>query len=342
MAELEFENHMRAADALMWTIEGDPVLRSTITAVSVLDRPPDWEALRASVARAVAVVPRLHQRVVEPPVGPPQWVDVADVDLDYHLRRIAVPEPPTLRTVLDMAAVDDMAGFDRARPLWEFTVVEGLEGNQAAFIQKIHHALSDGIGAVRLASELFDFERASLPRTTPPFVVDTRSDWASIARRGWRDATSGVACGLSRAIPTLANAAREFLLRPGMAMGDTVATIRSVARLLAPVSEPLSPIMRGRSLRLHFDAFDVDLEALKRAAAGSSLNDAFLAAVTGGLHRYHGRHDHDVHELRMTMPVSIRAEGDPLGGNRFVPVRFALPIDTADPRERMHEVGTLA
>lgn len=342
MADLEFERHMRAADALMWTIERDPVLRSTITAVSVLDRPPDWEALRASVARAVAVVPRLHQRVVEPPIGPPQWVDVADVDLAYHLRRVAAPDPPTFRTVLDMAAVDAMAGFDRARPLWEFTVVEGLGGGQAAFVQKIHHALTDGIGAMRLAGELFDAERAPLPRGGTPSIAGASGGWMAVARRGWVDAASGVSRALTGTVPGLANAAREFMLHPATVAGETTALVRSAGKLLAPVTEPLSPIMRQRSLSWHFDAFDVDLEALKRAAGESSLNDAFLAAAAGGLHRYHLRHGHDVEQLRMTMPVSIRAESDPLGGNRFVPVRFPLPVGIPDPAERMRALGRVA
>lgn len=342
MAELEFESHMRAADALMWTIENDPVLRSTIAAVSLLDRSPDWDALRAAVQRAAAVVPRLHQRVVEPPVGPPQWVDVERVDFDYHLRRAAVPEPCTFEAVLHLAAVDAMAGFDRARPLWEFTVVDGLAGGQAALIQKIHHALTDGVGAIRLAGELFDGERTPLPRSEAPPWAATSDSWRAVAQRGSGDLASSVARTAGAAVPALGNATREFLMRPGNAIVEAVAVVRSAAKLLAPVSAPLSPVMRGRSFGLHFDAFDVDLPTLRAAAGDCSLNDAFLAALAGGLHRYHARHGHEVEQLRMTMPVSIRAEGDPLGGNRFVPVRFALPIAIANPTERMHELGRLA
>jgi hypothetical protein len=100
--------------------------------------------------------------------------------------------------------------------------------------------------------------------------------------------------------------------------------------------------MRGRSPNWHFDAFDVELAAIKAAAGDRSVNDAFLAAVAAGLHRYHQRHGCEIDELRVTMPVSIRTERDPLGGNRFVPVRFALPVHVSDPQERMRVLGDLS
>jgi hypothetical protein len=84
-------------------------------------------------------------------------------------------------------------------------------------------------------------------------------------------------------------------------------------------------------------------EALAAAhAAGGTLNDAFLAAVAGGLHRYHEVHGATAERLRVTMPINLRATDDTLGNNRFTPVRFALPIGVADPVERMHQLGELA
>jgi hypothetical protein len=82
---------------------------------------------------------------------------------------------------------------------------------------------------------------------------------------------------------------------------------------------------------------------LQRAArsAGGTINDVFLAALAGGLHRYHVKHGKEVDALRLNLPVSIRRQGDPLGGNRFTPIRFVLPIAQPDPQQRVKEIGAV-
>ena len=100
-------------------------------------------------------------------MGPPQWSGDANFDLRYHLRRVKACEP-TLDAVLDLARTSAMAGFDRARPLWEYTVVEGLEGGKSAMILKVHHSMTDGVGGMKLLLMLFDFER------DPDAVADAR------------------------------------------------------------------------------------------------------------------------------------------------------------------------
>ena len=111
----------------------------------------------------------MRQRVATPllRMGPPQWSGDANFDLRYHLRRVRACEP-TLDAVLDLARTSAMAGFDRARPLWEYTVVEGLEGGRSAMILKVHHSMTDGVGGMKLLLMLFDFERepASPGRST--------------------------------------------------------------------------------------------------------------------------------------------------------------------------------
>src|SRR5262245_35405996 len=170
LEELEFEPRMSDADALMWSIEKDPLLRSTILTIFVLDRPPDRERFTATVDRASRLVPRLRQRVLGHPlsIAPPRWEIDPNFDLRYHLRWINAPtdQPASeeagrgeLRSVFDIAEPIAMQGFDRARPLWEFTVVEGLADGRAAVIAKIHHAITDGVGGVKLQMELLDLER---------------------------------------------------------------------------------------------------------------------------------------------------------------------------------------
>ncbi len=116
--------------------------------------------------RVSRLVPRLRQRVRGHAlsVAPPRWDVDPNFDLDYHLRFMRAVGAGTLREVFDIAEPIAMQGFDRARPLWEFTLVEGLDDDRSALITKIHHAITDGVGGVKLLMEMLDLE----PRTPSP------------------------------------------------------------------------------------------------------------------------------------------------------------------------------
>lgn len=342
-------DRMSATDSILWRIERDPVLRSTVTVVSLLDRAPDWEYLRSRMLQASLRIPRMREVVAEPPlgIGSPSWVAADAFDLDYHLRRVRLSPPATFASVLEYAAQQAMAEFDRARPLWEFTVVEDV-GDGAAFIQKFHHAVTDGVGGMELALEILDSESRPRRRVVP---VPSLADKASLVthRAGAADTggLSAIGRGAEASMKTIARAGRRAaglqvaLAGAAVQAGkDPVGSARSLtdsvrwgARLVAPVSEPLSPIMRSRGIILSFAAFDVDFDRLRSAGrrAHGSLNDAFIAAVGAGLRRYHQAHGAPVASLRMTLPISIRSEHDAAGGNRFVPVRFEVPLEPSDP-----------
>jgi hypothetical protein len=118
---------------------------------------------------------------------------------------------------------------------------------------------------------------------------------------------------------------------------------RSIARFLAPASEPLSPILLGRGLDRRLHVVEVPFDGLRDAAgaAGGTVNDVFLAAVGGALRSYHDALGVNVDALRVTMPISLRRAGDPPGGNRFTPARFVLPIDDPDPVRRAELAGAI-
>src|SRR5579862_7535377 len=104
MAGPRFTTHMSDEDALMWNIEKDPILRSTIVAVAIFDRPPDFERLRRRIDNATCLIPRLRQRVLSPPfrLGPPRWSVEETFDLAFHLRRMRLPAPGDERALLDV------------------------------------------------------------------------------------------------------------------------------------------------------------------------------------------------------------------------------------------------
>jgi len=343
-----YEDRMSDSDALMWNIERDPILRSTIIGVWLLDQPPDRARLRERAERALHSIPRLRQRVAANPfsIAPPRWEIDPDFDLDFHMRWLRAPGGGERRDLLDFAQPIAMQSFDRDRPLWELYVVEGLAGGRAGLVMKLHHAISDGVGLVQMMGRLMETWRTPdperKPRPLPPLpepqykgIGERFLDALGHERRKQVGRALGVLGALRREVP-------EAIRHPLDASRDLGEALASVGRLLQPVSEPLSPVMRGRSLRLHLDALAVPLADLKAVAkrAEGTLNDAFVAGVVEGLRRYHERHGAAVERLRMTMPINVRAgEKGRKAGNQFVPARFEVPMQVRDPIERMQAIG---
>ncbi|MGO9560765.1 MAG: wax ester/triacylglycerol synthase domain-containing protein [Acidimicrobiales bacterium] len=335
---------MRDTDAFSWYLEKDPGLRSTIVAIAWLDERPDFDVLASRLDRATRLAPRFRQRPVQAPgrLATPRWVDT-DFDLSMHLRRIESPKPHTPATVIDFARIEAMSGFDRSRPLWQFTLVEHLVGGRAALVMKVHHSLTDGIGGMQLAFLLFETTDAADPGDEVPVP---RSDEKALSpvelvreslAHNRQQFFETVRHGLSGALPAAVHLARN----PLHSTSEMVATVRSIGRFVAPVPDTLSQVMTARSLDRHLDMIAVDLDDLKHAArsAGGTLNDGFVAAVTGGLRRYHEHHGSKVGDLRITLPISIRKEGDPAESNRITLERFKLPAGVADPAERIRLSG---
>ncbi len=203
--------------------------------------------------------------------------------------------------------------FDRDRPLWELTLVEGLEDGEAALIVKFHHCLSDGVGGMRMLEVIADPQREPLylgPMPPAP-PGDTPDQLAQVT--GAVGAMAAQLTGLARrgaeaAIPALIRSARNPF---GLAR-DTATMARSVHRMAAPSSGVMSPVMRDRSMTRHPAMMEISLDALKKAAktADGTVNDAYLAVVTGGLRRYHESHGATVEYLRAVIPISLRTAQD--------------------------------
>lgn len=340
--EMSYENRMSQMDAMMWRMEKDPMLRSTIVALFVLDSAPDRAKVVDKVDRASRLVPRLRQRVVGNPMSmvPPRWEVDPNFDLDFHLRWVRAPGDGTLREVLDMAEPLAMAGFDRARPLWEFTVVDGIEGGRAGLVFKLNHAVSDGVGLVSVAPHLVDFEADPAPTPMPPAPAPrVLSPWERLVD-GTRHELERQRAAWQRRGEVLREMA-SHPLRESTALREQTA---SVGRFMAPETQHHSRVLSTRSLSLHLDVVDLDLDELKRAAkaAGGKLNDSFVAAVCGAFARYHARLGVDVRALRMSMPINVRTdETRNIAGNQFVPSRFDVPLNVADPLERMQVIRNL-
>ncbi|MGD0311278.1 MAG: wax ester/triacylglycerol synthase domain-containing protein [Acidimicrobiales bacterium] len=307
---------MSGSDALLWTVGRDPVLRPTIVAVLALDSAPCWTDVRVRVAALVDLVPRLRSRAKSRPLGRgrPQFVTDDRFDLDLHLRRMSLPVGSTFRGVLDLAQVMGTVGFDPELPPWEAVVVEGVDGDGAALVIKLHHALVDGVGGVAVLLHLLDSARHPASDHTP--VPD-------VAARRTTPGPTGCVLTPRRVIET----GLHVSMHPIEGLGQAMATAASAVRLFAPAGTPLSPIMTERGFKRTFEALEFPVQALRQAATAvdGTLNDVFVAAVVRGVTLYHDVHGVTLGGLRALMPVNVRSAGDPEGGNHFVPARFVVP-----------------
>lgn len=363
MSDVLYSEWMSGSDSVLWHIERDPLLRSTITSVWFLDSVPDRARLDAVVQRIVTRIPRLHQRVVDAQAGiaPPRWVEDPHVDLDYHYTWARLPGRRTdrgtgRRDVLDYAQRLAARSFDRDRPLWELYVVDGLPGKRAALVMKVHHAIADGLGMVQLLQYMVDLEAdpavgaehrqvvASEPAAEPARPRVEAQMLAipgarSIAHRLATDARTGVRLGRASL-----RTAGDLLRNPRGTIEQLGRTTGSVARVIRPAMTPMSPVMTDRSLNIRFDAITVPFSAFKGAARAvdATLNDVFVAITLDALRRYHDALAGPCARIRMNMPVSVRGgAGANVLDNQFVPARIVLPLSDLDPAERIREVREL-
>ncbi len=329
---MQFERHMSDNEALMWNLEKDPALSSWFASITILDAAPSIERLRARLSAAVVAIPRLRQRVA-PGLGrlsPPRWVDDAAFDLDFHVRRLALPAPGTEDELHEVAVKLLLDPFERSRPLWQFTVIEGLPDGRAALFQKMHHTITDGEGGVRMAEQFVDLERDPGPPDTTviPFPVAETERFPDAVRET-------VAHNLRRLGGVAQRMSRSVVTDPiGVAngVGQVAGELR---KALAPSSDPDqvvgSPLWRHRSLRRWYGTISLPFDDVKRAgkALGGTVNDIFVAGALAGAGAYHAERGETPNALRVAMPVSTRTGGT-AGGNSFSLTTTDLPAP-ADP-----------
>src|SRR6201997_1864875 len=328
-------------DYLMHRGEANPRTRSGIMALELLDTTPDWERFRNRFENASRRVLRLRQKVVVPtlPTAAPRWVVDPDFNLDFHVRRVRVSEPGTLREVFDLAEVILQSPMDISRPLWTATLVEGLADGKAATLLHLSHAITDGVGSVEMFAEIYDVERDPAARPMPPLPIPQDLSPNDLMRQGINHLPMAILGGALGAVSGAVSATGRAVLDPVSTVSEIVGYALSGVRGRTRAAEP-SPLLRRRSLATRTEAIDIPLADLHRAAkaGGGSINDAYLAGLCGALRRYHEVLGVPISTLPMAVPVNLRAEDDAAGGNQFTGVNLAAPIGTADPVSRMRKI----
>lgn len=336
---------LRGWDAATFrTASADPSLRSTVIALAVLDCAPDWGRLYARLNRLTLFMPALRMRPLYGATGfsAPRLAVDPDFDLDVHVRRYRLPADAGWHGLLDDARRMSLTDFDRNRPLWEAALVEGLPGEQSAFLLKLHHSIADGAATVMIALSLFELGVDTNPdEPMPPPAPD--SEDVSVADVTIANLTDNLKWGAELAVNSVHGALgllRGTLAEPTKTWSRVWGTVTSISRFTSVSDGPMSPVLAGRGTTYRFAAFNLPFAALRAAAKSRdlSVNDAFLAALAGGFDIYHRRHGVVVDELRINVPISLRGDpGDRTGqaSNAVSIARFPFPIAGLSVGERM-------
>ncbi|MHB8438637.1 MAG: WS/DGAT/MGAT family O-acyltransferase [Acidimicrobiales bacterium] len=293
-----------------------------------------YDKVRALVGSRLAQAPIFRRRLVEVPLqlGHPYWVDDPYFDLDYHMRRAALPAPGGLDELAEFVGDVCSRQLDRSKPLWEMYVVEGLDQGHIAVVTKIHHCTIDGVSGAELLGELFDLEAAPVPRPT--------------AEAG------GTPKGLPSDLTLVTQALATRLTRPlGIARlawrtGRAVLDVRKVrgrnedsAHAALPLTTPRTSLNQSITAHRKVAFASISLDDVKRIknALQSTVNDVVLAICTGALRRYLLDGDELPDDpLVATVPVSVQSTTEhQTSANKVSAMFVALPCQEADPVKRL-------
>jgi WS/DGAT/MGAT family acyltransferase len=299
-----------------------------------------YDAVLERVEARLHLIPRYRQRLRSSAAGlaNPVWIDDDGFDLGWHVRRAVLPEPGGEEQLAELVGRELSRRLDRSRPLWELTVIAGLEGGRAALLAKMHHALVDGVAAVDIGTVLLD------PSPQPLEIPAPEEPWAPRAYERTRHLTRLAATPIVRAQKlVLDSATRALSPDPRRAAGD----LKSATELLVQLartrpSAPMTPLNAGQGPNRRFAMQTARLADLKAAgkAQGGTVNDAVLAAVGGMLRRYLIEAGAPLDRpLVALVPVSVRRSGAE-GGNRISTVLVDLPVGEPDPAARIAAIHT--
>jgi len=329
-------DRLSGLDASFLHLEDDAAHMHVASVLIFEGEAPEYNDMLAHLERRLHLVPRYRQRLAFVPFGQgrPRWVDDPHLNLRYHLRHAGLPAPGDESQLQALASRVFAQPLDRDKPLWEISLVNGLEGNRFAVLAKTHHALVDGISGVDILTVLFD--------TSPdPAPSDPGTPW--IPRPAPTSAQLlGEALVERATVP--AEAARSFrsLLRAPRAVArELVETATGVGAMAWAGLNPAPTTPYNRSIGPHrrFTWVRADLDDIKaiKNELGGTVNDVVLTVVAGALGRHLRRRgtSTDGLELKAMVPVSVRpAEHAGDLGNQVAAMMAPLPVWCQDPYAR--------
>lgn len=300
-----------------------------------------FDELLAHIERRLDRIPRFRQRLALAPfgLGRPSWVDDENFDLGFHVRNVGLGGSRDEEALLELFGRLVSIPLDRSRPLWELWVID-LDDGRKAVIQKVHHAMVDGVSDADMLLALLDLTPAPpADAGQPPAEWEPEAAPSDLAL-----ARSAIGQGIGR-LAGAAGRALDRLRRPARTAKETahVAQAFTAAAGAVATPAPATSLTSPIGSRRRFEVVRASLDEVKdkKNRHGMTVNDVVLAAVTNGLRDLllSRGEDLDGAHLRATVPMSVRpagAGGDL--GNQFAPLLVKLPVGEEDPVGRLADL----
>jgi WS/DGAT/MGAT family acyltransferase len=326
---------MSTLDAGFFFVEHENVPMH-IGSVAVFEGPaPAYEDLIELIAAKLPLVPRYRQVVRTAPmqIFRPVWADDEHFEIGYHVRHVAVPSPGGAGQLRKLAAQIFAQRLDRARPLWEAWLLEGLKGGRWAVLSKVHHCVVDGIGGNDLMTAIFDLDRDAERPAPAAWEPEPEPSLLDLVAAGVRDTVAGPfrqLAGLSRLLGQPMPARDEVL---DFGRGLTASAGRLAVPSAASLNGSIGPHRRWAWAR-------ASLSEVKeiRSALGGTVNDVVLAAITRGFRDLLEARGEltDGLVVRSLVPVSTRNQDEQgVTSNRVSAVLVNLPVGEPEPLQRL-------
>ncbi len=298
----------------------------------------DIDRIRAYVDARLHLIPRYRQRLARVPLGTRLvWVDDDHFNIHYHVRHTSLPRPGDERQLKRLAARIVSQQLDRAKPLWEMWIIEGLADGRFALVAKTHHCMVDGISGADLMMVLLSPMPDDTVPDAPSWIPRPAPGWMALLRAEWTRRFSEPLAALSDAPCALT--------APATLAARAIENIRAVVETLGSTFWPASPTPFNRAIGPHrrFDWTVMDLAAVKavKDRLGGTVNDVVLATVAGALRRFFERRriNPDLLDIRANVPVSLRTPAERgTFGNRIALWMTDLPVAERDPLRRLAAV----
>jgi diacylglycerol O-acyltransferase len=309
-----------------------------VAGLGIFDKAPEgtnvFEAFRDHIRARLHLLPFFHRKLALSPIqlDHPVWIEDDAVDFDYHIRHMALPKPGTGEQLRTLVARLHMILLDRSRPLWQYYVIEGLQGGGFAVYLKMHHAgIDGGAGMASLETIFSDSPEPSVVPPPPPprkkeatpnifeLISSSYSNFFNQQRQfyeSWPDISKAIANVSQRLTENLSEPS-PFALAPKTIFNVTLSNQRSFATGTIPLG---------------------DVKALGKLL-GAKINDIVLTVCAGALRRYLlKRNSLPDESLVAAVPVSLRKEGNTDMNNQVTAMLCKLATDVADPVERLQAI----
>ena len=282
-----------------------------------------------------------NQRLEKTSFGQYHWAEDESFDLTHHFRHVALPKPGRIRELLAMVSAEHSHLMDRQRPLWEVHVIEGVRGKRFAIYNKVHHAMMDGVAAMRMTEKVLSHDPSE--RNMPPM-------WATTTQ-----------AKKSRKSPSLVNAPRDMLSSLFQVSSSTRKQLSTIPTITREITKNMLAARRGDNDVVSFSApesiFNQRITGSRRFAAQSysldrikaltkifdcTLNDIVLAVCGSALRNYLISQNELPNEPLIAMvPVSLRDDHSD-AGNQIGMILASLGTHIADPCDRLRHIQKIA